>query len=569
MSSATAGGEAWGLRNGQNQKSLRMSSHTLSPTNKANQLDIDPNYAHSFIGSERHSSRHDSDHTSAIFMRKLPRSTSNKELQTMFLCAQDFVDAKFVPNELPEDKGFLSAIARFSSVNAAQAARAMLNGKQKAANEAAMIVEVLPRSPGGDLGARRNTSDIYNRAATGSASSTGSSNGQLSSRQATRELPRFNSTYQTQGTISPPNSNGQVSTAGLPPLDVTSPLHSAFSSSTRMGGQQLGDRQRISGKAVIDQEGMGGEPGDFFTDSIRYGQDDLRGSLSRRSTNSQVPTSRFGNLSLHTTTTSAPPVQSYVSPRSNAGVHSPTAAISPTGMGNMGPNGSYHLPNHQFQRQNLPAVNPADQNPPCNTLYVGNLPMDTSEDELKAIFSKQRGYKRLCFRTKQNGPMCFVEFEDISFATKALHELYGHLLHNSVRGGVRLSFSKNPLGVRTGQPGAMGPTTPQSPHGPMSSMNGLGSVSSFSTANGPPPGLAAPPGLNTPSTMSNGAGVKGVNGSGSQMDRGFVHNGFYSNALGINAFGTAGLRSTPTSAAVAPWPTPTRTGYFSDYVAPG
>ena len=76
-------------------------------------------------------------------------------------------------------------------------------------------------------------------------------------------------------------------------------------------------------------------------------------------------------------------------------------------------------------------------------MYVGNLPVDTSEDELKAVFSKQRGYKRLCFRTKQNGPMCFVEFEDVSFATKALHELYGHPLHNSVKGGIRLSFSKN------------------------------------------------------------------------------------------------------------------------------
>jgi hypothetical protein len=92
-----------------------------------------------------------------------------------------------------------------------------------------------------------------------------------------------------------------------------------------------------------------------------------------------------------------------------------------------------------------------EMNAPCNTLYVGNLPIDTSEEELKAMFSRQRGYKRLCFRTKQNGPMCFVEFEDVTFATKALHELYGQPLHNSVKGGIRLSFSKNPLGVRSGQ----------------------------------------------------------------------------------------------------------------------
>ena len=99
----------------------------------------------------------------------------------------------------------------------------------------------------------------------------------------------------------------------------------------------------------------------------------------------------------------------------------------------------------------------ANQNPPCNTLYVKNLPIDTSEDELKAIFSKQRGYKRLCFRIKQNGPMCFVEFENTTFATKALNDLYGYPLHNSTqRGGLRLSFSKYPLGVRNGQPGEMG-----------------------------------------------------------------------------------------------------------------
>jgi hypothetical protein len=97
----------------------------------------------------------------------------------------------------------------------------------------------------------------------------------------------------------------------------------------------------------------------------------------------------------------------------------------------------------------------AVQHPPCNTLHIGNLPADASEDELKAIFAKQRGYKRLCFRTKSSGPMCSVEFEDTSYATAALHELYGQLLHNSVEGGIRLSYSKNPLGVRSGQPRGM------------------------------------------------------------------------------------------------------------------
>ncbi|KAI9284192.1 hypothetical protein BC943DRAFT_279976 [Umbelopsis sp. AD052] len=93
----------------------------------------------------------------------------------------------------------------------------------------------------------------------------------------------------------------------------------------------------------------------------------------------------------------------------------------------------------------VPTQNPADQNPPCNTLYVGNLPPNTSEDELKALFSRCVGYKRLSFRNKPNGPMCFVEFEDVACAAQALNDLYGNPLSNSVKGGIRLSYSKNPL----------------------------------------------------------------------------------------------------------------------------
>lgn len=103
-----------------------------------------------------------------------------------------------------------------------------------------------------------------------------------------------------------------------------------------------------------------------------------------------------------------------------------------------------------------PPANPADQNPPCNTLYVGNLPPDTTEQELRHLFSGQQGFRRLSFRNKNSngnghGPMCFVEFEDVSFATRALAELYGSQLPRasaSNKGGIRLSFSKNPLGVR-------------------------------------------------------------------------------------------------------------------------
>ncbi|KAJ3260493.1 hypothetical protein HK103_000635 [Boothiomyces macroporosus] len=90
----------------------------------------------------------------------------------------------------------------------------------------------------------------------------------------------------------------------------------------------------------------------------------------------------------------------------------------------------------------------ADQNPPCNTLYVGNLPNDNCEEELRQMFQCCAGYKRLSYKSRVNGPMCFVEFENVHYATQALFQLSGNYLSNSTKGGIRLSYSKNPLGVR-------------------------------------------------------------------------------------------------------------------------
>lgn len=93
----------------------------------------------------------------------------------------------------------------------------------------------------------------------------------------------------------------------------------------------------------------------------------------------------------------------------------------------------------------LPSSINLDQNPPCNTLYVGNLPAQTNQQELVGLFTNCIGYKRCSFRVKSNGPMCFVEFEDKAFAAMALKDMQGVPLSNSVKGGIRLSYSKNPL----------------------------------------------------------------------------------------------------------------------------
>ncbi|GAA5993295.1 hypothetical protein JCM5350_005082 [Sporobolomyces pararoseus] len=117
-------------------------------------------------------------------------------------------------------------------------------------------------------------------------------------------------------------------------------------------------------------------------------------------------------------------------------------------------------------------LNPADMNAPKNTLYVGGLPAilpsltgpfsaSHLEDSLRNAFSRCPGFRRLQFRSKSNGPIVFVEFEDTAYATRAMNEMYGYTLGGLVKGGIRLSYSKNPLGVRSnGLPSGNPPPLP-------------------------------------------------------------------------------------------------------------
>ena len=416
-----------------------------------------------------------------ILLRKLPKNTTPDAVRTMLLFAKDLKDTEIVPNEYDEDSGFATAIARFSSIAGASEARSMLDGKSNTAGQANMIVNVIGGPSLSGLG-RRNTIDPM--PARKVAHSVSPPLGGV------QKPSRFNGTFQAIDKISPPVMG---SPPDHPSSEPNSRIHTIFSPQSPNANLNQ-DRSRITGKLVIGEEGGDDETGELLKDPLAYLHSGGPFGSMRKNTNPRMPTSAFAGLSLDTSVNS-PPASKFVSPRSAMNPYSAHGNFSPT----IGQTSAYGAPSQPYLRHNYPPVNPADQNPPCNTLYVGNLPVDTSEDELKALFSKQRGYKRLCFRTKQNGPMCFVEFEDISFATKALNELYGVQLHNSVKGGIRLSFSKNPLGVRAGQPGSNHPSTPLSPTGPMG-INAIGSMTpgGFSSANGPPPGLTMPPGMSSP-----------------------------------------------------------------------
>lgn len=460
---------------------------------------------------------------SAILIRKLPLKTTEDSLRSMVVWSKEFTEAEVLPIEKSEDAGFRSAILHFKSPAGAHEAQRLLNGKPNISNDAQMVVEIFPSSPPMPRkytmdGASNSTFNGGPSSNTSSASSAG---------PTPRQSSRFNDTFQTMERISPTNTTLYGSNE-LPNPDSSAHYQSLFSPQSPIGNH-LTERTHISGKTLINNDTMDDdETGELLKDPVAYAENGAASAQPRRATIPQLPIARMNSLSLNTNhVTPAPSAPNYTASTHLPSMQPQTATMSPTMMSNGGPPVPYQVGNQHYPRHSFPPVNPADQNPPCNTLYVGNLPIDTSEDELKAMFSKQRGYKRLCFRTKQNGPMCFVEFEDVSFATKALHELYGHPLHNSVKGGIRLSFSKNPLGVRSGQ--GSGPPGPPAPPGIMQNMSGMMNNNipgpGFSTANGPPPGLAAPPGLGpsrvqygsvmNPMTATNGHYGVAYNGAGS------------------------------------------------------
>ncbi|KAF5020358.1 hypothetical protein F66182_7607 [Fusarium sp. NRRL 66182] len=414
-----------------------------------------------------------------VLVRRLPLNTSEESLRFMVIWSQELQDVELLRVEQSEDQGFRSALLRFRTMAGAQEAKNMLDGRSNISNDAHMIVEILSNSP---IIARRHPTETSSANTSSSTSSAAS----VSSTTGPRQVSRFNGTFQSLENMSPQTTSNAYHGHELPNPERSTHYQNLFSPQSPIGNH-LTERGVDSGKTLIAEDSADDdETSDLLKDPVAYAENGA--TTQRRATAPQIPIGRLAALSLNTNNmpqpgpASLPHYMNVMSAQSG-----PMSPPDKTGFGV-----SFTNMNSPYPRNNFPPVNPADQNPPCNTLYVGNLPIDTSEEELKALFSKQRGYKRLCFRTKQNGPMCFVEFEDISFATKALHELYGQLLHNSVKGGIRLSFSKNPLGVRSGQTS----THPSSNSNggmnaaPSASPNGFGP-----TANRPPPGLAAPPGL--------------------------------------------------------------------------
>lgn len=105
-----------------------------------------------------------------------------------------------------------------------------------------------------------------------------------------------------------------------------------------------------------------------------------------------------------------------------------------------GPGGSPYTP-----------VDRNSDNPPCDTLFVGNLPPHVSEEEVEGFFRSSVGNRFAACKVNRNASgrvSAFVQFVDIDAAKEAHATLQGKELPGSDRGPMRIQFSKNALGKR-------------------------------------------------------------------------------------------------------------------------
>jgi len=117
-------------------------------------------------------------------------------------------------------------------------------------------------------------------------------------------------------------------------------------------------------------------------------------------------------------------------------------------------------------------------NPPCNTLFIGNLGESTSETELRGLFSGQPGFRQMKVLRQGRSTVCFIEFEDLHSAVAVHNNLQGAVLTSSDRGGMRIQYSKNPFGRKKDSSGPMGHAVDGAPGVPLADINGVSSSAS-------------------------------------------------------------------------------------------
>jgi len=84
---------------------------------------------------------------------------------------------------------------------------------------------------------------------------------------------------------------------------------------------------------------------------------------------------------------------------------------------------------------------------PIDTIMISNISLSTTEENLSTIMNGFAGYKRS--KLINNGKFCtaWVQFEDVKGAEAAINSLNGSSTLALDAQGLRVAFSKKPMGV--------------------------------------------------------------------------------------------------------------------------
>jgi hypothetical protein len=120
---------------------------------------------------------------------------------------------------------------------------------------------------------------------------------------------------------------------------------------------------------------------------------------------------------------------------------SATAPTTGTAMNTINHNQQQRNQQQQHRDSNTKVI---DDNPPCNTLFIGNLSDNIADTELLSVFQLQPGFLSLKLnKGLKRQPICFVEFDSAESAFHSKEQLQGVMLASNLeKGGLRLSFAK-------------------------------------------------------------------------------------------------------------------------------
>ncbi|BDA43084.1 probable cell wall integrity protein scw1 at C-terminar half [Coccomyxa sp. Obi] len=211
--------------------------------------------------------------------------------------------------------------------------------------------------------------------------------------------------------------------------------------------------------------------------------------------------------------------------------------------------GAYYAPATApapVQPRSYVPVNNTKDNPPCNTLFIGNLSESTNEDELRGLFVGQPGFRQLKLVRGARSVTCFVEFSDVASAMSVHQSQQGAVLTTSDRGGIRIQYSKNPFGKKRDANGNWINThdspAPYAPYSPSPSGAGAGmppavaqpyggagyggadpaaaapNPASFAPAPAQPTSFEAPPQQQSYNGLPPAEGAPGTNANGFEQD---------------------------------------------------